>query len=125
MAEIIDARVNFLQRQLHAITLATQEAKARGDTEAIATLATLYKKVYADVLTLQAEAKTNDSPSALMTTLDALGDEVLKTGAQLRDAGANLVSGAGTVLKYLPLVAILALVVVGLVVAAKIRKDLK
>jgi len=125
MGETIDARINFLQRQLHAVTLSIQDAKARGDTDAIGRLATLYQKIRADVLALQAEAKANDDPSAFLKALDALGDEVAKTGQQLRDAGANIVSGIGSTLKYLPIILLVALVVVGLLFAGKIRKDMK
>jgi len=125
MAETIDARINFLQRQLHAISLATQDAKARNDQVAIDALAQLYKKVRADVLALQVEAKAHDAPAAFLVTLDNMGDEVLKVGTQLTEAGANIVSGIGSTLKYLPYILLAALVIVGLVYAGKIRKDIQ
>lgn len=125
MAETIDARINFLQRQLHAISLATQEAKARNDQVAIDALAQLYSKLRADVLALQVEAKAQDMPPAFLVTLDHMGDEVLKVGTQLTEAGANIVSGFGSLVKYLPVILLVALVLVGLVYAGKIRKDLQ
>lgn len=125
MGETIDARINFLQRQLHAVTLSIQDAKARGDKDGIDRLTALFNKIDADVTALKAEAKANDSPSAFMVQLDALGDEVVKTGQQLRDAGANIVGGIGATLKYLPIILLAALVIVGLVYAGKIRKGLK
>lgn len=125
MAETLSARLDFLRRQLHAIALSIQDAKARSDQAAIDTLTTLYKKVQADLVALQREALAADSPSAFMQALDSFGDEVIKTGAQLRDAGANIVGGIGSTLKYLPLILLAALVVVGLIFAGKIRKDLK
>jgi len=125
MGETLDARVNFLQRQLHAIVLATQQAQARNDTEALKGLGALYRKVNADIEALKAEAKAADSPSAFMVTLDGLSDEAIKTATVLRDAGVTVVTGAASLVKYLPVILLVALVVVGLVYAGKLRKDLK
>jgi len=124
VGETLDARVDFLQRQLHAISLATQQARARGDAAAVVTLQSLYDKVRADVLALQKEALDADMPSAFMLKLDALGDQVLQAGAALKNAAVSAVGGIGTTLKYLPLILLLALVVVGLIYAGKIRKGL-
>lgn len=125
MGETIDARIAFLQRQLHAISLATQEAKARNDQVAIDTLGQLYNKVRADVLALQVQAKAEDMPPALLVTLDNMTDEAVRVGKQLTEAGANIIGGIGATLKYLPLILLAVLLVVGLVYAGKIRKDLQ
>jgi hypothetical protein len=116
--------LEFLQGQLHAISLATAQAKARGDMAAMATLQTLYNKVRADVLALQDEAKAADMPSAFMMKLAGLSDQLLETGAALKDAAVSAVGGIGATLKYLPLILLLGLVVVGLIYAGKIRKGL-
>ncbi len=121
----LDGRLEFLRRQLHAITLATQDAKARNDQTTIDTLTTLYKKVQSDLVALQADALKAESPSAFMLSLSSFSDEMIKTGVQLRDAGANIVGGLGSTLKYLPVILLAALVIVGLVFAGKIRKGLK
>lgn len=125
MAETIDARVNFLQRQLHAIGLALEQARGRKDAATIVSLRALFNKLNAEIVALQAEAKAKDMPSSFMLTLDALSDEAIKTGLQFRDAGVTIVSGAASLVKYLPLILAVALIVVGLVYAGKIRKDLK
>jgi hypothetical protein len=120
----VDARLEFLQSQLHAISLATAQARARGDAVGIANLKALYDKVRADVLALQRESLAAEMPSAFMLKLDALGDQVIQTGVALKDAAVSVVGGVGTTLKYLPIILVLALVVVGLIYAGKIRKEL-
>lgn len=125
MGETLDARIAFLQRQLHAISLAVAQARARDDTAALETLRSLWLKVRDDVEKLKAEALAADSPSAFMVQLDGLGDEVLKTGQQFVEAGVSVVGGISTTFKYLPLLLLIALVVVGLIYAGKIRKGLK
>jgi hypothetical protein len=121
----IEGRLEFLQSQLHAISLATAQARARGDAAAIATLQTLYNKVRADVFALQKEALAADMPSAFMLKLDAFSDQVLQTGVALKDAAVSVAGGIGATFKYLPLLVLVTLVVVGLIYAGKIRKGLK
>lgn len=125
MGETLDARINFLQRQLHAIVEATRQAQARGDTAGLEALGALYKKVNADIEALKADAKAADSPSAFMLALDGLSDEAIKTATVLRDAGVTVVTGAASLVKYLPIILFGALVIVGLIYAGKLRKDLK
>lgn len=125
MAETLQARLDFLQSQLHAISLALQQARGRGDAEAIAALSTLWKKVYGDIKQLQTDAYNADAPSQFMQTLAGIGDEALRVGAAIKDATVSVVGGLGAVGKYLPIILLAALVIVGLVYAGKIRKDLK
>lgn len=125
MGETLDARIAFLQRQLHAISLSIEQAKGRNDTAAVAALVPLYNKVAADIEQLKQDAYDQEAPSQFMQTLAGLSDEVIKTAKQFRDAGVSVVAGAGTVIKWLPVVLVVALIVVGLVYAGKIRKDLK
>lgn len=125
MGETIDARIAFLQRQLHAISLAAHQAKAREDTAALANLRELWNKVAADVAALQDEARENDSPAALLVALDNFGDQVIAVGKDIGAAAVDTVQGAAAIIKYLPLILAVTLIVVGLVYAGKIRKDLK
>lgn len=125
MAQTLDARLEVLRSQLHAISLSIGQAKARKDQAGIDRLQALWNKVNADLTALQRDAKAADSPSAFMQTLSNFSDEAIKTGRALQDAGASALSGIGATLKYLPVILLVALVVVGLVYAGKIRKDLK
>lgn len=126
MAETtLDARVAFIQRQLHAVNLSLQQAVGRGDTAAIASLKTLYKKLQADAEQLKADAHASDAPGAFMMQLDALSDEFIKTGRAIEAATVTAVGGIASTVKYLPIILLVALVVVGLVYAGKLRKDLK
>jgi len=120
----IEGRLEFLQSQLHAISLATAQARARGDAGAVAALQTLYSKVRADVLQLQKDALDAEMPSAFMLKLSAFSDQVIQTGAALKEAAVSAASGIGATFRYLPLILLLALVVVGLIYAGKIRKEL-
>lgn len=124
MGETIDARIAFLQRQLHAITLATQQAQARDDTVAVATLRELFAKLAKEVETLKIEAHANDAPSALLVTLDNFGDEVAATGKSLGLAVVNVAAGAAAFIRYLPAIVLVGLLVVGLIYAGKLRKEL-
>jgi len=125
MAETLQARLDFLQRQLHAISLSLEQARGRGDTEAIQALATLWRKVYADIKQLQEDAYKDDAPSQFMQTLAGISDEALKVAGQIKDAGVTVVTGAANIVKWLPVILVVALVAVALVYAGKIRKDLK
>lgn len=126
MAETtLDARVAFIQRQLHAVNLSLQQAVGRGDAAGIAALKQLYKKLQADAEALKADAHASDAPSAFMMQLDALSDEFIKTGRAIEAATVATVGGIGATFKYLPIILLVALVVVGLVYAGKLRKDLK
>lgn len=124
MGETLSARIIFLQGQLHRITLAIEQARARGDTVALENLRALWLKVKTDVDALVREAHDNEAPAAVLVTLDRLGDEVTRTGRQLVDAGVSIVGGAGVVLKYLPVLLLVGLLVAGLFYAAKLRKEL-
>lgn len=122
----LSERLAFLQRQLHAINQAWAQAKARGDTEEqLATLRRLFVKVSADIEALKGDALKAEAPSAFMQTLAAFSDEATKVGATLGNAAVNTIAGVGALVKYLPIILVVAVVVVGLVVAGKIRKELK
>ncbi len=120
----MDARIQALQRQVHAISLAIQQAVARGDTDGIARLRTLYAKVRADVRALQDEAVKAEMPSAFMIQLAGISDELVNTGKVLVKASVAAVQGVGATLRYLPLILLVGLIVVGLIYAGKIRKGL-
>lgn len=124
MGDTIQGRLDFLQRQLHAIGLALADARARNDMAAVESLQALFTKVRADVLQLQRDALDADMPSDFMRALAAVGDEVVATGKALGEATTSAITGIGATLKYLPLILLLALVVVGLIYAGKIRKGL-
>lgn len=128
MGDTLDARIAFLQRQLHAINLAIGQAQSQPEpqrTETIARLKELYASVVSQVAALSKEAHASDAPSALLVTLDNFGDEVAETGKKLAAAAGDVVGGVAALVKYLPVILLVALVVVGLVYAGKIRKDLK
>lgn len=124
MGETLDARIAFLQRQLHAISLSIQDAKARGDTQALQALGALWRKVNADIEQLKRDAYDQEAPGAFMQALSGISDEALKVAGQLKDAGITVVTGAASLVKWLPLILLGALVVVGLIYAGKIRKGL-
>lgn len=125
MGETLDAQVAFLQRQLHAINLAIGQAKARNDQDAINRLKALYVEVAAKTEALKREALASDAPAAFMVALDNFGDEVIATGKELGVTVLDTAKGVASVAKYLPIIIVVALVVVGLVYAGKIRKDLQ
>lgn len=115
------AKLDFLQRQLFAINQATAAAIARGDTTAVEVLRSNFRSVAAQVAALKAEALAADMPSDFMLTLDRFGDEVVHVGKQLGEAAGNALD----VLKYLPYIAVGLVVIVGLIYAGKIGKDLR
>jgi len=125
MAETLDARINFLQRQLHAISLSIADAKARDDQVAMDTLRTLWRKVWSQLIDLEQDAYTQEAPSDFMRTLDALSDEAVTVGKQIGMSAIEVSKGAATLVKALPIILLVALVLVGLVYAGKIGKDLK
>lgn len=121
MGESLETRLAFLQRQLHAINLAVAQAAARGDQTAIDNLRVYYRRIAADVEALKREAYEKDMPSDFMLGLAGVGDQVTAVG---RSIGAGIVT-TGKLLKYLPIVAFGLLIVVGLIYAGKIGKDLR
>lgn len=128
MGDTLDARIVFLQRQLHAVNLGIGQAQAQPEpqrTETVTRLRALYVSIVAQVAELSKEAHAQDAPSALLVSLDHFGDEVVTTGKQLAAAAGDVVGGVAALVKYLPLILLAALVIVGLVYAGKIRKDLK
>lgn len=125
MAETIEARVAFLQNQVHAINLAVQQAKGRGDQAAIASLGVVLKKVQQQLADLKEEALGKDMPSQFMLTLSGISDEVTHVAQEITHAGVEAVKGAAGIVKALPIILAVALIVVGLVYAGKLRKDLK
>jgi regulator of sirC expression with transglutaminase-like and TPR domain len=121
MAETLETRLAFLQRQLHAINLAIQQAKGRDDQVAIERLRELYVRVATDVEQLKREALDKDMPSDFMLTLSRVSDQVVAVGSSI---GQAVVTTAKLV-KYLPWIALGLVVVVGLIYAGKIGKDLR
>lgn len=121
----LDARVAFLQGQVHAINLAIQQAKARGDQAAIDNLRTLWRKIMQQIIDLQGEAYKDEMPSQFMLTLDSLSDEAISVGKQIGESAVDITKGAATLVKALPIILLVALVLVGLVWAGKFAKDTK
>lgn len=124
MGETLDARIAFLQRQLHAINLAVQQARARGDEATVTVLREQYRELAAQVEALKAEAYAHDSPSDLLVALDRFSDETIAVGKEIGAGVGNVVSGVTSLVKYLPAIILVALLAVGLFYAAKLRKDL-
>jgi hypothetical protein len=120
----LNERLTFLARQLHAIAQGIGDAKARNDLVALAGLTQLYVKVRADFVDLTGEAKRIDSPGALMTALANFSGEVDKVGAALGAGTVAVFSGLGTLARWLPWILAGAVVIVGLVYAGKIGKEL-
>lgn len=125
MGETLDARIAFLQRQLHAINLAVQQAKARGDEATVATLREEYRRLAAQVEVLKREAYEADSPSDLLVALDRFSDETIAVGKEIGATVGNVAAGVTNLVKYLPAILLVGLLVVGLFYAAKLRKDLQ
>lgn len=121
MAETLETRLAFLQRQLHAINLAIVQAKGRDDQVAIERLRELYQKVAADVEDLKREAFAKDMPSDFLLTLSRVSDQVVAVGASIGQAVVTSVK----LVKYLPWIALGLVIVVGLIYAGKIGKDLR
>lgn len=125
MGETIESRIAFLQSQVHAISLAVEQAKGRGDTATIDNLRALQRKIMQDIIALQQQARDADMPSNLLLTLDRLSDEAIAVGKQIQEATVDTVKGAATLVKALPIILLVAVIVVGLIYAGKIRKELK
>ena len=125
MGETLAARIPFLQRHLHAINLAVAQAKARGDEATVATLREQYRALAAQVEELKREAYAADSPSDLLVALDRFSDETIAVGKEIGASAVNVVSGVSALVKYLPVILLVGLLVVGVFYAAKLRKDLQ
>lgn len=125
MAETIEGRIAFLQSQVHAISLALQQAIGRDDKVAVDNLRVTQRKLMQQIIDLQGEAYQKDMPSNLMRTLDSLSDSAIEVGRQIQQASIDTVKGAATLVKALPIILLAALVIVGLVYAGKIRSGLK
>lgn len=114
----IQARLDFLQRQLHAINLAVAQARARGDQAAIDAMRATYRKLALEIKQLQADALAAEMPSAFMLALSDFSDQAIEVGKEIGDATL-------TTLKALPIILTVALIVIGLIYAGKIRNGLK
>lgn len=121
----IDARLEFLRRQMHALSVAIDQAKARNDLVAVDAMRATYRKLAAELTQLQADAKAADMPSGFMLALSDFSDQAVAVGQKLGDVTLQTAQGVASLVKALPWVIAVALIVVGLVYAGKIRHGLK
>jgi hypothetical protein len=118
----IQGRLDFLQRQLFAINQAWAAAKARGDNqEALDGLRRTYDSVLRQINALKGEALDADMPSGFMLTLAKIGDEAIAVGETIGAVAGTALN----VLKYLPWIALGLIIVVGLIYAGKLGKELR
>lgn len=121
----IQARLDFLQSQMHALNLAIDQAHARGDQDAIDRMRVTYRKLALEVSQLQEDARVAEMPSAFMLALSDFSDEAIIVGKKVGDVTLQTAQGVASLVKALPWVIAVALIVVGLVYAGKIRHGLK
>lgn len=121
----IDARLEFLRSQMHALSIAIDQAKARNDQVAIDAMRGTYRKLASELMALQADALAAEMPSAFMRTLSDFSDQAIAVGQKVGVVTLEAAKGVATLVKALPWVIAVALIVVGLVYAGKIRHGLK
>lgn len=121
----IDARLEFLRSQMHALSIAIDQAKARSDQIAIDAMRATYRKLASELVALQADALAADMPSAFMRTLSDFSDQAITIGQKIGVVTLDTAKGVASLVKALPWVIAVALIVVGLVYAGKIRNALK
>src|SRR6266566_2363133 len=110
MGDTLSARLEFLQRQLHAIGLAIDQARARGDVAGLKRLHDTFHEVLTQVLALQEEVKASEMPSQFLMQLDNLSDETIATGKKLEAAAVQTAQGAASLVRWLPVVLLVAIV---------------
>ena len=121
MGDTLSARLEFLQRQLHAIGLAIDQARARDDVAGLKRLHDTFHEVLTQVLALQEEVKASEMPSQFLMQLDNLSDEAIATGKKLEAAAVQTAQGAASLVRWLPVVLLVAIVVVGIYYVRKVR----
>jgi uncharacterized coiled-coil protein SlyX len=115
VADTLEGRLAFLQRQLHAISLSVAQAKARGDTAAVVTLRALYRKLLGDVEALKADALKAEAPSGFMLALSAFSDEAIRVGKDVGGVVLDTAAATVGVVRSLPVILMVALVLAAVV----------
>lgn len=121
----IEGRLEFLRSQMHALNIAIDQARARKDQNAIDRMKLTYRKLANELVQLQSEAVAKEMPSAFMLTLSDFSDEAIIVGKKVGDVSLEVGKGLASLVKALPWVIAVALIIVGLVYAGKIRHGLK
>lgn len=119
-----DEDLAYLQGQLNTMKLALQRVQQYGEQPGQWTLEdikTRYRALLGQLDSLRREVSGREMPSQFMLALSNFSDGVTKFGEQVAKTAATVVasagsvaSGLGTTAKFLPLVLIGALVVLGI-----------
>lgn len=110
---------------MHALNIAIDQARSRGDQDGIDRMRLTYRKLANELVQLQSEALSEEMPGAFMRALSDFSDEAITVGKKVGDITLQTAKGVATLVKALPWVIAVALIVVGLVYAGKIRHGLK
>lgn len=113
-----EEKLDFLNQQIQAISVAASQAKARGDTADLQSLITLLRQASADAAQLRGEANQASAPSDFMVALDHFSDSAISVAKSIGGPAVNAVSdvlgAAGATAKVIPLVLIGLVVVLGI-----------
>lgn len=109
----IQSDLDRLQAQLGDLATSIRLAQKAGQTAALEMFRSQYREIARKLAVLRAAASEAEAPSEFMQRLDAFSDDVI---AEARAAGADvrdIVHATTGLVKWMPVVLLVALVVVG------------
>lgn len=113
-----EQKLDFLNQQIQAISVAATQAQARGDAADLQSLITLLRQAASDAAQLRGEVNAAEAPSSFMLALDQFSDSAISVASKLGNAAVNAVTdtlgAASTTAKTIPLLLVGIVVVLGI-----------
>jgi TolA-binding protein len=113
MASSYQTQLDQLQAQLDDLATSMRLAYKVGNTQALNLFRAQFKQLSVQAAALRQQLNAADQPPALLQQLDAFSDKAITLANEVGADASDLAKGVTTTVKWLPVLVVLALVVLG------------